>query len=109
MHEILQIAYDLRHQLDKLPNGGGCDVDGDETDMTARQRMVRIIQLGEKQSEALANDRHTHANSFKRQQIGSYRHVETLPPVYIWYCAEREQTSISRARHEHEYKINVHC
>ena len=48
MHEILQIAYDLRHQLDKLPNGGGCDVDGDETDMTARQRMVRIIQYLEK-------------------------------------------------------------
>lgn len=48
MHEILQIAYDLRHQLDKLPNGGGRDVDGDETDMTARQRMVLIIQHLEK-------------------------------------------------------------
>ena len=48
MHEILQMAYDLRHQLDRLPNGGGTDVDGEETDMTARQRMVRIIQYLEK-------------------------------------------------------------
>ena len=31
MHEILQMAYDLRHQLDRLPNGGGTDVDGEET------------------------------------------------------------------------------
>lgn len=44
MNPILIIAYDLKHQLDTNREADTNEVDGYETDMTARERIVAIIK-----------------------------------------------------------------
>ena len=49
MSPALQLAYDLRHQLDVMPGAQSKFVDEAETDMSARDRIVEIIKHLEKE------------------------------------------------------------
>ena len=44
MSPALQLAYDLRHQLDVMPGGQSTIVDGAETELSARDRIIEIIK-----------------------------------------------------------------
>lgn len=49
MSPALQLAYDLRHQLDVMPGAQSKFVDEAETDMSARDRIIAIIQYLERE------------------------------------------------------------